>query len=408
MPHARHVLSVHSTTARHRAAISQNLPRPFRASLRLPRFPRRVRRIPGLRARTPRPPPIPAGVEDAGFLRLHRHGFQFVLQFDHHGRSAVLRPTPGNSRQPHQVAPANRRARVLRRSSRSKFSAPASAPRRKPKAASQKNAFPARIQTRTVPSASSRTWGVDQDGSLRCAARRARRRSKAVPARGTPRRPRPRALGSVFFSASRPRSVANHRSPVLPLFLRPFNAHSTVNDRICTSYDRLRGCAEIRRPLRGPTPTSPQNYTRPFSPSLVTGAQIRPVSQEHAYNPPGGHSRAASNRRASSRLRIAVIRVGAICQEPRHSGGVSAGYGRRSGRLIARPVWLPLALTSAPFANKYSGYSEMPEPPPPAQLREIRRASSPSLGSGSYSTRSFHGAPIARAPPLSCNSSGTR
>src|SRR6266446_5471622 len=59
-----------------------------------------------------------------------------------------------------------------------------------------------RTQTRTAP-AHLPAHGYGSRESLRCAARRARRTSKAGPARGTRRRPRPRALGSVFF----PRAV---------------------------------------------------------------------------------------------------------------------------------------------------------------------------------------------------------
>src|SRR6266446_1317634 len=89
-------------------------------------------------------------------------------------------------------------APILPRSSRSKSSAPASAPHRKRIAASQKNVFRAPTQIRTVSGhLPAHAYGSGE--SLRCAARRAQRTSKAGPAQGTRRRPRPRALGSVFF-----------------------------------------------------------------------------------------------------------------------------------------------------------------------------------------------------------------
>src|SRR5882762_7917085 len=92
-------------------------------------------------------------------------------------------------------------------------------------------------------------------------------------------------------------------------------------------------------------------------PVIGPGAQIRPVSQEHAYNPQVAIRGGSKKRRVAGC--VAVIRVGAICQKPRHSGGVSAGYGAGQG-VIARPVGCHCANVCA-FRKQVFGYFEMPE-----------------------------------------------
>src|SRR5260370_5662421 len=143
------VLSARSMTAMHHAITSQNSPRPLRASLRPQRFPRRVRRIPGSPARTPRPPRFPRPTT-ALVSRSPRPRLPAC--------PSTPRPCAPPSCAPHREfssgAPGRSRespARVLRRSSPTGFSAPASAPHRKPKGASQKNVFRAPRQTRTAP-----------------------------------------------------------------------------------------------------------------------------------------------------------------------------------------------------------------------------------------------------------------
>src|SRR6266704_2328333 len=101
---------------------------------------------------------------------------------------------------------------------------PALAPHRKRKAASQRNAFRARKQSRTAP-AHLHAHGCGSRASLRCGARQARRTSKAVPARGSRRRPRPRALDSVFFRrAIREAGQSSHAS--IAAFSSPVNERS--------------------------------------------------------------------------------------------------------------------------------------------------------------------------------------
>src|SRR6267154_592236 len=229
-PRAHCVLLARSTLVVRRATTSQNFQRPLRASHLRPRLLQHARRI--------RDSPAP---------KRHRPRFPRAktppASPSPQSRFPVCPSTPPPCVPPFCVprlefslaAPDRSHespARVPRRSSRSKSSAPEPAPRRKPKAASQKNAFPARRQTRTAP-AHLPAHGCGSGGSLRCAARRARRRSKAAPARGTPRRPRPRALGSVFFRRA-VREAGQSSFASIAAFPSPVNAHSTVNDRICT------------------------------------------------------------------------------------------------------------------------------------------------------------------------------
>src|SRR6202521_485017 len=217
------VLSVYSTTARRHATIFQNFRCPPRASPQLRRFPLRARRIPGSRAQTPHPPRFPQGMTARASLIPPPWIPVCLLTRPPCAppscapRREFLSAVPGRSRES--------RARVLRRSSRSRFSAPASAPPRKPKAAFQRNVFRAPKQTHTAP-AHLPAHGCGSGGSLRCAARRARRRSKAAPARGIPRRPRPRALDSVFFRRA-VREAGQSSFASIAAFPSPVNAHST-------------------------------------------------------------------------------------------------------------------------------------------------------------------------------------
>src|SRR6266478_7099139 len=218
------VLSARSTTAMRRATIFQNFRCPPRASLQLRRFLRRVRRIPGSPARTPHPPRFPQvmrpPVSPSPRPRLP------VCPLT---RPPCAPPSCAPRREFSSAVPGRAReapARVLRRSSRSRFSAPASAPLQKPKEAFQRNVFRAPKQTRTAP-AHLPAHGCGSGGSLRCAARRARRRSKAAPARGIPRRPRPRALDSVFFRRA-VREADQSSSASIAAFPSPVNANRGI------------------------------------------------------------------------------------------------------------------------------------------------------------------------------------
>jgi len=151
-------------------------------------------------------------------LGLYRHNFQPVLQFHHHAlRGFFFRRRGFSSAAPDRSA--NRRdqffyAHPAQNLQRQRRSHPGSGKQHLEKMFSR-----APTQTRTVAAhLPARVCGSEE--SLRCAARRARRTSRAGPARGTRRRSRPRALGSVFFGEPSA-ELANHRSPVLPLFLRP-------------------------------------------------------------------------------------------------------------------------------------------------------------------------------------------
>src|SRR5260370_30854499 len=216
----RYDLLARSMTAMRRAANSRNSPRLLRASLRPQRFPPRVRRIPGSPARTPRPPRFPRATR-APVSRSPRPRLPVCLST----RPPCAPPSCAPRRQFSSNARGRARespARVLRRSSPTGSSAPASAPRRKPKAASQKNAFPARRQIRIAP-AHLPAHGCGSRGSLRCANRRARRTSRAAPARGTPRRPRQRAPDSVFFRQA-VREAGQSSLATIAAFPSPVNA----------------------------------------------------------------------------------------------------------------------------------------------------------------------------------------
>src|SRR6266436_4319256 len=217
---ARLVPSAPSRTAAPRAAVFQNSRCLRRASLLPPRFPPFVRRIPDspapklrplrrqratppvsrpLSPRFPACPSIPPPCALRFFFRRREFSSAAPDRF---------RESPGP---------------VLPRSSRSKSSVPASAPRRTPKAASRKNVFRAPTQTRTAPAhLPARVCG--SGGSLRCAARRARRTSRAGPARGTRRRPRPRALGSVSFRRA-VREAGQSSFASIAAFPSPVNAN---------------------------------------------------------------------------------------------------------------------------------------------------------------------------------------
>src|SRR5713226_3732012 len=127
-----------SMPAMHRAATSQNFPHLPRVLLLRPRFPRRVRRIQDSPAPKRHPPRFPQAKTAPVFPSPRPCVPPFCVP-----PREFLSAVPSRSRE----SP----AQVLRRSSRSKFLAPASAPRRKLKAASQKNVFPATRQTRTAP-----------------------------------------------------------------------------------------------------------------------------------------------------------------------------------------------------------------------------------------------------------------
>src|SRR6267378_5411136 len=79
--------------------------------------------------------------------------------------------------------------------------------------------------------------------------------------------------------------LANHRSPVLPLFLRP--STRTRPSTTVFALTPLRGCAEIRRPLRGHAP--PQT-SRPFSHHWSWRSNQRRFPRA-CLQSPGGHSR---------------------------------------------------------------------------------------------------------------------
>src|SRR6266404_4888007 len=221
---ARLVPSAPSRTATPRAAVFRNSRCLPRASLLPPRLPLFARRIPDSRAPKSRPlrrprampplvsrpllpqspacPSIPPPCAQRFFFR--RRGFSSAA--------------PDRSRESPEP--------VLQRSFRSKSSAPASAPRRKRKAASQKNVFPAPTQTHTAPAhLPARVCGLGE--SLRCAARRGPRTSKAGPARGTRRRPRPRALGSVFFRRA-VREAGQSSLASIAAFPSPVNAKQGI------------------------------------------------------------------------------------------------------------------------------------------------------------------------------------
>src|SRR6266436_19243 len=216
--------SVQSMTAAPRAAISQNFPCPPRAWLLPPRLPPFARRIPDSPARKSHPPRRPRAKPPTAFRPLWPQSPacpsipppcapRFFFR-----RREFSSGAPDRSRE--SPAP------VLPHSSRSEFSAPASAPRRKRKAASRKNVFPAPTQTRTAP-AHLPAHGYGSRESLRCAARRARRTSKAGPARGTRRRPRPRALGSVFFRRA-VREAGQSSLASIAAFPSPVNAKQGI------------------------------------------------------------------------------------------------------------------------------------------------------------------------------------
>src|SRR5216684_1012035 len=195
-PRAQRVLLARSALVVRRGATSQNSQRPPRAWLLRLRFPRRARRI--------RDSPAP---------KQHRLRFPRAktppASPSPQSRFPVCPSTPPPCVPPFCVprlefssAAPNRShespAQVPLRSSRSKSSAPRSAPRRKPKAASQKNVFRARRQTHTAP-AHLRAHECGLGGLLQYATRREWRTSRAGPARRSPLRLRPRALDAVFF-----------------------------------------------------------------------------------------------------------------------------------------------------------------------------------------------------------------
>src|SRR6266852_2353695 len=220
----RFVPSAPSRTAAPRAAVFQNSRCLRRASLLPPRLPPFARRIPDspapklrplrrLRAKPPpasRPllPQFPAcpSIPPPCALRFFFRRREFSS-----GAPDRFRESP---------------APVLPRSSRSKSSAPASAPRRTRKATSQKNASRAPTQTRTAPTHLP-VHAYGSGGSLRYAARRARRTSRAGPARGTRRRPRPRALGSVSFRRA-VRGAGQSSLASIAAFPSPVNAKHRI------------------------------------------------------------------------------------------------------------------------------------------------------------------------------------
>jgi len=179
----------------------------------LPRFPRRARRTPGSPARTPRPPRFPQAKTSPASPFLHRHGFQFVLQLDHHALRR-LAPHAGNSL---SRARSLRESpvRVLRRSSRSTFSAPESAHAGCRKQHLKKMFFP-RGDKPVERQRISRTW-CGRGGHFGVSSP-----SAAYVESGTcTNNPRPHVHEHLIrsFSARRPPKLANHRPPVLPLFL---------------------------------------------------------------------------------------------------------------------------------------------------------------------------------------------
>src|SRR5882762_1497936 len=219
---AQRVLLARSALVVRRATTSQNFRRPLRASHLRPRLPQHARRI--------RDSPAP---------KQHRLRFPRAktppASPSPQSRFPVCPSTPPPCVPPFCVprlefslaAPDRSHespARVPRRSSRSKSSAPEPAPRRKPKATSQKNVFPARRQTRTAP-AHLRAHECGSGGLLRYAARRVRRTSKAAPARRSPRRPRPRALDSVFFRQA-VREAGQSSLASIAAFPSPVNAQA--------------------------------------------------------------------------------------------------------------------------------------------------------------------------------------
>src|SRR5712692_1835081 len=251
---AQFFLLARSMPAMHRAATSQNSQRPLRAWLLRRRFPQRVRRILDSPAPKRHRPRFPQAKTAPVFPSPRQ-------------RSPVCPSTPPPCVPPFCVPPREflsavpsrsreSPAQVLRRSSRSKFSAPASAPRRKPKAASQRNAFPATKQTRTAP-VHLRARACESGGSLRCAVRQARRTSKVAPAQDSPRRPRPRVLDSVFFRRA-VRYAVHSSLAIIPAFPSPVNADARIGalmikgERFPTERLRLVSagcgpCARLRR-----------------------------------------------------------------------------------------------------------------------------------------------------------------
>src|SRR5260370_496746 len=197
MPRAPRVLSARSTTAMPCAATSQNSRRPLCAWLLRRRLPRRAHRSKDSPAQKRHQPRFPQANTLPAFPPP-----QSRFPICPSTPPPCVPPSCGPRREFSSAAPGRSRespAQVPLRSFRSKSSAPESAPRRKPKAASQKNVFPARRQNRTAP-AHLRAHGCGSGGSLRCAARRARRTSKAATARRCPRRTRPLAIYTVLFS----------------------------------------------------------------------------------------------------------------------------------------------------------------------------------------------------------------
>src|ERR1700732_4628319 len=185
----------HSRLAAPPATTSRNCWWPLGAWRRPRRFPRRARRSPDSRARTPRPPHyLPETRPPARPLR-----------FPPRACPSARRPcAPRSSAPPRESSSAapdrcrESRAPVLRRSFPTESSAPARAPRPTPTAASQRNVFRARTEIRRAPG-HLRAHGCGSAAGLRYEARRARRTLRAAPARHIPRRPHPQEPGSAAF-----------------------------------------------------------------------------------------------------------------------------------------------------------------------------------------------------------------
>jgi len=163
-----------------------------------------------------------------------------------------LPPHAGNSRQPRQVAPANRRHEFLDAHPAQDFQC-----ERRTHAGSRKRiskkCFSREDTNPYKASASSRTcvW-IRRVTSVRSS--RARRKSKAALERHSRLRPRRQALGLVFFGKPSAK-LANHRSPVLPLFFRPSTrsraSAAVFANELCLGKTCLSSRAQHRPSSRG-------------------------------------------------------------------------------------------------------------------------------------------------------------
>jgi len=165
---------------------------------------------------------------------------------------------------------------------------------------------------------------------------------------------------------------------------------------------------EPRRPLRGPR--SSAKLPRPFSPIIGSGTQIRrPVFPGSMLTIPRCPFAAASKKG-----RVAGLRSGNSGR--RHLPRATATQWRcgrwlrhRSGAFVARPLVATALDVLAPFAKtSIAATSRCPNTARPGHITGENPSgrSSPSLGLGSYSTRSFTAPQTARAPPLHASSSG--